>query len=103
MRLAFSADQTEEITMDALSLLKEDHRQVERLFEDFQKEDSDKAVIATEICRLLSIHAQIEEEIFYPAVREALTDEESDDLLDEAEVEHASAKASSSARKGAGR
>lgn len=78
--------------MDALSLLKEDHRQVEKLFEDFQKVDADKPVIAAEVCRLLAIHAQIEEDIFYPAVREALADDESDDLLDEAEVEHASAK-----------
>jgi hypothetical protein len=48
-----------------------------------------KAQIVRRTCMELTIHAQVEEEIFYPAVREAIEDE---DLLDEAEVEHASAK-----------
>jgi hemerythrin superfamily protein len=78
--------------MDAIALLKQDHRQVEELFETFEKDTSDKSEIALEVCQLLTIHAQIEEEIFYPAVREALGDGAGDDLLDEAEVEHASAK-----------
>jgi hemerythrin superfamily protein len=80
-------------TMDAITLLKQDHRQVEQLFKAFEGVAADKSEIASEVCRLLTIHAQIEEEIFYPAVREALTDDVSDDLLDEAEVEHDSAKA----------
>jgi hemerythrin superfamily protein len=48
-----------------------------------------KRDLATQICLELTVHAQIEEEIFYPALREAIKDT---DLLDEAEVEHASAK-----------
>ena len=78
--------------MDAITLLKQDHRQVEQLFEAFEQGTSDKSEIASEVCRLLTIHAQIEEEIFYPAAREAVTDDADDDLLDEAEVEHDSAK-----------
>ncbi|MBS0419437.1 MAG: hemerythrin domain-containing protein [Proteobacteria bacterium] len=78
--------------MDAINLLKQDHQEVKTLFDTFQQGDADKSVIATEVCRLLTIHAQIEEEIFYPAVREASGTDDVDDLLDEAEVEHASAK-----------
>ena len=77
--------------MDAVALLKADHRKVEELFESFEKaHDADrKEKLVKQICTELVIHAQIEEEIFYPAVREAI---EETDLLDEAEVEHASAK-----------
>ena len=79
--------------MDAISLLKEDHREVTALFKKFESAKSGKAAIAEEICKLLTVHAQIEEELFYPAARDALEDnEEGEDLLDEAEVEHASAK-----------
>jgi hemerythrin superfamily protein len=76
---------------DALALLKADHDLVQDLFEKFEKArtDKQKATLAEQICTELTIHAQIEEEIFYPAVREALDE---DDLMDEAEVEHASAK-----------
>lgn len=76
---------------DAIKLLKNDHQQVRRWFEEFEKTDDEakKQQLATEICRALSVHAQIEEEIFYPAARDADVDE---DLLDEANVEHASAK-----------
>jgi hemerythrin superfamily protein len=77
--------------MDAISLLTQDHREVSKLFEAFEKEDADKAEIATQVCRMLTVHAMVEEELFYPAAREALADE-GEDLLDEAEVEHASAK-----------
>ena len=54
---------------DAVALLKEDHRTVEDLFARFEKASGDgrKQELATEICTELSIHAQIEEEIFYPA------------------------------------
>ena len=61
------------------------------LFQQFEKleDEAEKQALANQICLALTIHAQIEEEIYYPAVREAIDD---DDLLDEAEVEHASAK-----------
>jgi hemerythrin superfamily protein len=76
---------------DAISILKEDHRTVEELFARFEKArgESQKEKLASEICTQLKVHAQIEEEIFYPAVREAIEDA---DLMNEAEIEHASAK-----------
>jgi hemerythrin superfamily protein len=76
---------------DALALLRADHQTVQGLFDQFEKTRSEdrKAAIAEQICNELTIHAQIEEEIFYPAAREAIQEEE---LLDEATVEHASAK-----------
>jgi hemerythrin superfamily protein len=75
---------------DAIALLKEDHRTVEELFEKFEKASGDgrKQSIAEEICLDLSVHAQIEEEIFYPAC-EGKVDE---DLLKESYVEHDGAK-----------
>ncbi len=79
--------------MNAISLLKQDHREVSALFKKFESSKSGKAAIAAEVCKLLTVHAQVEEELFYPAAREALeADEEGEDLLNEAEVEHASAK-----------
>jgi hemerythrin superfamily protein len=76
--------------MDAIKLLKQDHREVERLVDEFERARAPKkAQLAEEICRQLTVHARIEEEIFYPAAREALKEE---DLVDEAEVEHQSAK-----------
>ena len=79
---------------DAIALLKADHREVKAWFEQFDKSEDDakKQELADKICQALTVHAQIEEEIFYPAAYDAL-DEEGDDMLDEAEVEHASAKA----------
>ena len=76
---------------DAIALLKADHRKVEELFAKFESASgkSAKQKIAHEICTELKVHAQIEEEIFYPAVREAIED---DDLMNEAQVEHQSAK-----------
>ena len=74
---------------DAIALLKEDHRIVERLFEDFEKASGGrKKGIAEQICLDLSVHAQIEEEIFYPAC-DGKVDE---DLLKESYVEHDAAK-----------
>jgi len=76
-------------------LLAKDHKDVKALFKRYEKlskaeaDGSERQELAEQICRMLTVHAQIEEEIFYPAVREAEVDE---DLLDEAEVEHASAK-----------
>ena len=75
---------------DALKLLAEDHRKVEGLFEQFEKASgkSRKEKIAREICTELKVHAQIEEEIFYPALRGKIKDDD----LDEAYVEHDGAK-----------
>jgi hypothetical protein len=76
--------------MDAVALLKADHRKVENLFEKFEraKGAKTKKALATEICTELSVHATIEEEIFYPACKEAVDD----DLRTEAYVEHDGAK-----------
>ena len=76
---------------DAIALLRADHQEVQNLFDKFEKTRSDdrKAALAEQICNELTVHAQIEEEIFYPAAREAVRDK---DLLDEATVEHQSAK-----------
>jgi hemerythrin superfamily protein len=76
---------------DAIALLRADHQKVQGLFDQFEKTRSEdrKSSLAEQICQELTVHAQIEEEIFYPAAREVLRDE---DLLDEATVEHQSAK-----------
>ena len=78
---------------DAIALLRADHALVKELFDQFEKarDDARKQSIAARVCLELKIHTQIEDEIFYPALREALPKQE--DLLDEAEVEHESAKA----------
>jgi len=76
---------------DAIALLKADHEAVSQLFAEYEKTRSvpnQKALVA-EICTALSVHAQIEEEIFYPAVKTALKDKL---LVPEATVEHASVK-----------
>ena len=76
---------------DAIALLKADHKEVAEMFEKFETARSTKSRLAQQICVALTVHAQIEEEIFYPATREALGDE-GEDLLNEAEVEHNSLK-----------
>ncbi|MEO8375616.1 MAG: hemerythrin domain-containing protein, partial [Sphingomonas bacterium] len=75
---------------DAIALLKADHRTVEDLFEQFEKASGDgrKQKIAEQICLELTVHAQIEEEIFYPACEGKIEE----DLLKEAYVEHDGAK-----------
>jgi hemerythrin superfamily protein len=75
---------------DAIALLKEDHRKVEDLFEQFEKASGDgrKEKLAQEICLELSVHATIEEEIFYPACEGKVEE----DLLKESYVEHDAAK-----------
>jgi hemerythrin-like domain-containing protein len=75
---------------DAIKLLVEDHRIVEDLFEKFEKASGDgrKEKLARQICTELKVHAQIEEEIFYPAFRGKIDDDD----LDEAYVEHDGAK-----------
>jgi hypothetical protein len=76
---------------DAIKLLKDDHRQVETWFEEFDNTNSasKKQKLADQICLALTVHTQIEEEIFYPACREAGVE---DDMMDEADVEHDGAK-----------
>ena len=76
---------------DAIALLKADHLAVSHLFDQYEKTHSrpDKKALVDEICTALSVHAQIEEEIFYPAVKAALKDHE---LVPEATVEHAGVK-----------
>jgi hypothetical protein len=78
-------------TRDALQLLADDHRTVEALFEKYESARGGAArqKIVTQICEELTIHCMIEEQIFYPAVRDAADE----DMLDEAQVEHDSAKA----------
>lgn len=73
---------------DATVLLKTDHKRVSDLFADYEEANSvkEKSQIAQQICNELTVHAQIEEEIFYPAVKKALKDKE---LIPEATVEHA--------------
>jgi hemerythrin superfamily protein len=76
---------------DAISLLKEDHARVRRLFDRFERTrgESEKERLAKMICDDLTLHTQLEEQTFYPAVREAIDEE---DLVNEAEVEHQAAK-----------
>lgn len=76
--------------MDAVALLKADHRKVEELFASFEKARGEgrKKALAEQICMELTIHAKIEEDIFYPACEGAVEE----DLLKEAYVEHDGAK-----------
>ena len=80
---------TKEFT-DAIALLKNDHREVEDLFAKFERsnDDNKKWELAQQICNELKIHSMIEEEIFYPATKEAVEE----DLYKEAHVEHDGAK-----------
>jgi hypothetical protein len=84
--------ETQPASPSALELLEQDHREVEEWFDEYDelKEDDDqKAELVEKICLALKVHAQIEEEIFYPQAREATKD---NDLIDEAVVEHATVK-----------
>ncbi|MDB5765103.1 MAG: hemerythrin protein [Herminiimonas sp.] len=79
---------------DAISILTDDHKNVKKLFKDFEKmkdkgDVADKEALVDQICAELTVHAEVEEEVFYPAARKAIKD---DDMLNEAEVEHAGAK-----------
>jgi hypothetical protein len=78
---------------DADSLLKADHRKVERLFSKYEALDDDeiedKADLVQKICKELIVHTMLEEQLFYPACRDHGVD---DELLDEAQVEHDTAK-----------
>jgi len=79
---------------DAIVLLTKQHKEVADMFDEFENM-SDRATVSKKklvdkICEQLTMHTAIEEEIFYPAVREA--SKETEDMVDEAVVEHASAK-----------
>ncbi|MES2512060.1 MAG: hemerythrin domain-containing protein [Pseudomonadota bacterium] len=76
---------------DAVAILRADHKLVSELFEQFEKSRSadKKYKLANQICKELTVHAEVEEEIFYPAVKAALKDHE---LVPEATVEHATLK-----------
>jgi hemerythrin superfamily protein len=79
-------------TPDALTLLRADHAEVQDMFDKFEKMNSDgprKKNLVEAICNELTVHTTIEEEILYPAARSAIKDS---DLLDEADIEHESAK-----------
>jgi len=91
--MARATPRSNDAPRDAIALLKEDHRTVEKLFDQFEEaDDGELSAIATRICELLTVHAQIEEEILYPAAKQALEEEEDLDLVNEAAVEHASCK-----------
>jgi hemerythrin-like domain-containing protein len=77
--------------MSAIELLEQDHREVETFFEEYEKleDEAQKEALALKICLALQVHTQIEEEIFYPEARKAIATAE---LIDEAIVEHSSAK-----------
>jgi hemerythrin superfamily protein len=77
--------------ISAIDLLEEDHREVEVFFEEYEElqAGAEKEQLALKICLALQVHAQLEEEIFYPAAREAINQAE---LINEAIAEHAAAK-----------
>lgn len=81
-------------TTDALEMLKHDHREVETLFAEYESladggDTTAKEAVAAEICEMLTVHAQVEEEVFYPAARQVL---EQAEIINDAEEEHANAK-----------
>ena len=87
---------TAEDEVNAIDLLKKDHDEVDALFKDYEMladgghaDSADRRALSTRICGMVAVHAMIEEEIFYPAARRAGVDA---DLLDEADIEHGSAK-----------
>lgn len=79
---------------DAIGLLVQDHREVKDMFEKFEalgdRAKVGKKKLADQICEALTVHTRIEEELFYPAVRDA--SKEFEDIVDESLVEHAAAK-----------
>lgn len=81
---------------DAIELLKADHAEVRKLFKQYDKlaesegSDAERQTLAEQLCTKLTVHTQLEEELLYPAARGVLEDDA--DLVDEATVEHASAK-----------
>jgi hemerythrin superfamily protein len=91
-----SKSTADDASVDAIEMLTDDHRRVDEMFEEYEAakdsaDDDDKEQRVVAICVELTVHATVEEEIFYPAAREALGDDDAD-LLDEAEVEHSTVK-----------
>lgn len=89
-----SSKSTAKNNSDALALLKEDHQAVQKIFKEFEKiqekgSSEEKLNLVLQACAELKVHAEVEEKIFYPAVREAIDEEL---MMDEAEIEHKSAK-----------
>lgn len=87
------SEKTQTASLDALTLLKRDHRVVEDLFDEYEKarKSERKQALVGQICLELTIHAELEEKAFYPPVQEALAESDRD-LVAEARVEHASLK-----------
>jgi hemerythrin superfamily protein len=89
------AEDDELVEQDAVSLLSSDHAEVKQMFEEYRQlvrngaDDDRRGELAGQICSALTVHAEIEEDIFYPALRERFEDALA---LDEAEVEHAIAR-----------
>ena len=83
---------TKDKTTNAIAMLKEDHEKVKGLFERFEETNGSatKAKIVSEALMALKVHATVEEELFYPAVRQNIEDEEG--IMDEADEEHHVAK-----------
>ena len=86
-----ASDNAKRVPKDAIALLEADHEAVSKLFAEYEKTRSvpNKKALVAEICTALSVHAQIEEEIFYPAFKAALKDKL---LVPEATVEHTGVK-----------
>lgn len=93
--MASTGKQKKRSAMDALELLKADHEKVREMFREFdsmkgiEDEDERKAELVDDICYEITLHTMIEEEIFYPVVRAAI---DNDELMDEADIEHAGAR-----------
>jgi len=83
---------TKDKTTNAIAMLKEDHQKVKELFERFEETNGSatKAKIVSEVLMALKVHATVEEELFYPALRQNIEDEEG--IMDEADEEHHVAK-----------
>jgi hemerythrin-like domain-containing protein len=90
-----SVDKTKKSEDAAIALLMQDHKMVQDIFKEYRKlmkngaDDREKQELVQQACDMLTVHTQIEEEIFYPAVRRGMDDQE---IMDEALVEHDGAK-----------
>jgi len=90
---ASRSKERQQASRNAFDVLEQDHREVEEWFDEYDElkdsDEDDKADLAKKICFALKVHAQIEEEIFYPRARES---SQNNDLIDEALVEHSTVK-----------